>query len=169
VATRMIVYAYTEEFAALCRFYEEALGVEGEALGPSWCAFSTGPGRFALHRQDSADPQRIETFRLDFVVDELEDAMARCAAAGARVTRGVQDEAYGRSAILHDPEGREFTLIEEDPLRSSVVRQELEAGRDRAARVTAARQEGVKGSGPLSLLSSTAFSATARAASSIVA
>jgi predicted enzyme related to lactoylglutathione lyase len=30
------------------------------------------------------------------------------------VVQGIQDEAFGRSAILRDPEGREFTLVQEE-------------------------------------------------------
>jgi predicted enzyme related to lactoylglutathione lyase len=110
----MIVYVYSEEFEALCRFYEGALGVKGAQLGPGWCAFSAATARFAVQRQDRTDPQSTAEFRLDFVVEEIESVLGRCKSAGARLVRGIQDEAFGRSAILCDPEGREFTLIEED-------------------------------------------------------
>jgi len=114
MATRMIVYALSEQLGASIRFYEAALGTKGESFGPSWCAFPMGPSRFALLRPDAPQPAHGESFHLDFVVDELDEALARCTAAGARVTRGIQDESFGRSALLRDPEGREFSLIEED-------------------------------------------------------
>ena len=114
MAGRLIVYVYSEAFEGLCRFYEDALGVAGARLGPSWCAFATGPSRFAVQRQERGTPRPTAPFRVDFVVDEIEPALARCTGAGARLVRGIQDEVFGRSAILCDPEGREFTLVEEE-------------------------------------------------------
>ena len=114
MAAKLIVYVYSDAFDGLCRFYEGALGIPGARLGPGWCAFAHGPSLFAVHRQDRLTPQPIEPFRVDFVVDRIEPALERCKAAGAELVRGVQDESFGRSAILRDPEGREFTLVEED-------------------------------------------------------
>lgn len=114
MASQLIVYVYSEDFDRICRFYEEALGIAGDRLGPSWCALPTGQSRFAVHRQDPREPQATDPFRVDFVVEHMEAALERCEAAGAVLIRGIQDEAFGRSALLRDPEGRTFTLIEED-------------------------------------------------------
>ena len=110
----MIVYVFSPEFEGLRRFYEAAMGIEGQPAGPSWVAFPLGDSRLALHRQLPDDPQDPAPFRLDLLVDDIDEALSKFKAAGAEVGRGIQDEAFGRSAILRDPEGREFTLVQED-------------------------------------------------------
>ena len=49
---------------------------------------------------------------LDFVVTDIHPAMARALAAGARLERDVTQHAYGRLALLADPFGNGFCLIE---------------------------------------------------------
>ena len=49
---------------------------------------------------------------LDFVVDDIEAAMARAKAAGATVEQDAQDHAYGRLALLADPFGNGFCLLQ---------------------------------------------------------
>jgi predicted enzyme related to lactoylglutathione lyase len=109
----MIVYVFSPQFDELRRFYEEAIGIAGEPAGPNWVVPLSG-SKFALHRQIPEDPQDPNPLRLDFLVGDLDQAIDRCKAAGAKLVRGVQDEAFGRSAILQDPEGREFTLVHEE-------------------------------------------------------
>ena len=49
---------------------------------------------------------------LDFVVPDLDAALDRARAAGAQVERGIRREAWGRIALLSDPFGHGFCLIE---------------------------------------------------------
>jgi predicted enzyme related to lactoylglutathione lyase len=49
---------------------------------------------------------------LDFVVDDIEAAMARAKAAGATVEQDARDHAYGRLALLADPFGNGFCLLQ---------------------------------------------------------
>ena len=49
---------------------------------------------------------------LDFVVTDIRAAMARAVAAGARLERDVSTHAYGLLALLADPFGNGFCLIE---------------------------------------------------------
>ena len=48
---------------------------------------------------------------LDFVVDDVEAAVRRSCAAGARLERPVSDTAWGRIAVLSDPFGHGFCLL----------------------------------------------------------
>jgi predicted enzyme related to lactoylglutathione lyase len=115
-STGIIVYLFTDDLERDRAFYEAALGVKGEMGGPNWCAFHLhgGEGRgatFALHRQVEP-PIAATKYHLDFRVDGIAQAVERFERAGGSVARGVQDEAFGKSALLRDPAGREFTLIE---------------------------------------------------------
>ncbi|HYG46672.1 MAG TPA: VOC family protein [Allosphingosinicella sp.] len=48
----------------------------------------------------------------DFVVDDIDSAIARATAAGAVQEGGTRDAAYGRLAMFADPFGHGFCLIE---------------------------------------------------------
>ncbi len=49
---------------------------------------------------------------LDFVVDNLEQAVARSIAAGATQEKVIRDNAWGRIALMADPFGHGYCLIE---------------------------------------------------------
>ncbi len=49
---------------------------------------------------------------LDLVVDALEPAIARAVAAGARVEHDIETAKWGRMAVLADPFGHGFCLLE---------------------------------------------------------
>jgi len=49
---------------------------------------------------------------LDFVVPNLDAALERAVSAGARVEGAPSDHAYGRLALLSDPFGHGFCLLE---------------------------------------------------------
>lgn len=49
---------------------------------------------------------------LDFVVDDIDAALTRALAAGARLEGNVSEHAYGRLALCADPFGHGFCLLE---------------------------------------------------------
>jgi predicted enzyme related to lactoylglutathione lyase len=49
---------------------------------------------------------------LDFVVADLEVALQRAAAAGAKIERAPTDHAYGKLALLSDPFGHGVCLLQ---------------------------------------------------------
>ena len=49
---------------------------------------------------------------LDFVVSDIRKAIARALAAGAKLERDVTTHAYGKLALLADPFGNGFCLLE---------------------------------------------------------
>jgi predicted enzyme related to lactoylglutathione lyase len=107
----MIVYTFTDRFDEMKKLYEAALGVKGEAGGPDWVSFNLGDSIFGLHRQVKP-PQDAKAFHLDFLVDDIAAALKRFEEAGVKVVRGIQDEAFGKSAIVRDPEEREFMIVQ---------------------------------------------------------
>ena len=110
----LIVFSFTERFEEMRRFYEAALGVPGRGGGPNWVEFDLGPSKFALHRQVTDRPQPLTESPLDVRVDDIEAATQRFVGAGAAVVRGIQDEAFGKSAVVRDLEGRITPLVQED-------------------------------------------------------
>jgi predicted enzyme related to lactoylglutathione lyase len=51
---------------------------------------------------------------LDFLVEEIEGASVRAVSAGARAESAIESYAWGRMALLADPFGNGFCLIELD-------------------------------------------------------
>jgi len=49
---------------------------------------------------------------LDFVVEDLDAAVQRAQAAGARLELAIAQHAYGRLAVLSDPFGHGFCLLQ---------------------------------------------------------
>lgn len=49
---------------------------------------------------------------LDLVVDDIDAAIARAEAAGARVEEGISQHGYGKLALLADPFGHGFCLLQ---------------------------------------------------------
>ena len=95
----LLVFSFTERFEEMRRFYEAVLGVSGRAGGPNWVEFDLGSSKIALHRQVADRPQPLIEYHLDIRVDDIEDATWRFVDAGATVVRGIQDEAFGKSAV----------------------------------------------------------------------
>ena len=73
------------------------------------------PGTAALPRGTRAlrDYERHWTpVHIDVVVDDVDAAVARAVAAGAKLERAVETKAWGRIALLGDPFGHGFCLLE---------------------------------------------------------
>jgi predicted enzyme related to lactoylglutathione lyase len=106
-------------------FYTRALGFTLGRRDLEWAELLGGPcpvdllakppGTVALPRGTRAlrDYERHWTpLHLDVVVEDVEAAVARAVAAGAKLERAPATEAWGRIAILGDPFGNGFCLIE---------------------------------------------------------
>lgn len=64
----------------------------------------------ATHERDYA--RHWTPLHLDFVVTNIDAAIARATAAGARLESDVSEHAYGKLALLSDPFGHGFCLLE---------------------------------------------------------
>jgi predicted enzyme related to lactoylglutathione lyase len=113
-----------ENLTIATQFYCAALGLMvGRRFGNSVvelvggsCAIyllQKAPGTLAATSGQKRDYSRHWTpVHLDFVVPEIEAAVACAEAAGARLEGKVQTHVWGRIAVLADPFGHGFCLIE---------------------------------------------------------
>jgi uncharacterized glyoxalase superfamily protein PhnB len=70
-------------------------------------------GSAATEDGDVRDYERHWTpLHLDWVVDDIEAALARAVAAGATLEQSVRERRWGRIAVLADPFGHGFCLIQ---------------------------------------------------------
>lgn len=107
-------------------FYSEGLGLRlARRLGDGWAEMLGAGNPIDLLANDAgsaplgdAHAARRDYARhwtpvhLDFVVTDLDAALARAQAAGARLERPVQDRKWGRMACLADPFGHGLDLLE---------------------------------------------------------
>lgn len=107
------------------RFYGEVLGLRvGRRFGASGVELLGASSPIYLLAKAAGTPaapttvQRREYSRhwtpvhLDFVVEDVEAAVARAVAAGARLDRPVSDHKWGRLAVLADPFGHGFCFVQ---------------------------------------------------------
>jgi predicted enzyme related to lactoylglutathione lyase len=106
------------------RFYCEALGVRVgrrfeesvELVGlasPIYLLSKPGGSRASSASSDERVYKRHWTpVHLDFVVDDIEVAVARARQAGAILEQAPEQHAFGKLALLADPFGNGFCLIE---------------------------------------------------------
>jgi predicted enzyme related to lactoylglutathione lyase len=112
------------ELEQATRFYCAALELrvgrrfEGwtELVGSSAPIYLLPKAAGSLASPDSGERRRYDRHwtpvHLDFVVDDLEEALARARKAGATVESEVQRHRWGRLALLADPFGNGFCLLQ---------------------------------------------------------
>ncbi len=124
VTASFIVNLDVPDLAAAETFYTEAFGLRiGRRLGPEAVELLGGPtplyllhndaGSAATKDGDVRDYERHWTpLHLDWVVDDIDAALARAVAAGATLEQSVRERRWGRIAVLADPFGHGFCLIQ---------------------------------------------------------
>ena len=115
-----------EDLEAGVAFYARALGLRaGRRFGADWVELLGGPcpidlvakapgtAAFADGGRAAHSYERHWTpVHLDFVVDDLGAALRAAVAAGATLERDAEAKAWGRIAVLADPFGHGFCLLE---------------------------------------------------------
>ncbi|MHC2116280.1 VOC family protein [Stenotrophomonas geniculata] len=124
VTASFIVNLDVPDLAAAETFYTEAFGLRiGRRLGPEAVELLGEPtllyllqneaGSIATEDGDVRDYERHWTpLHLDWVVDDIDAALARAVAAGATLEQSVRERRWGRIVVLADPFGHGFCLIQ---------------------------------------------------------
>jgi predicted enzyme related to lactoylglutathione lyase len=73
---------------------------------------AAGSAPFAKAEHGRSYARHWTPLHLDFVVDDLDAALTRALAAGAVLEAAPSQHAYGRLALLHDPFGHGFCLLQ---------------------------------------------------------
>jgi len=112
VSATLTVYVMTPDLDRLREFYRAGLGVKAGERSGNWVPFALPAATFALHESHPDGGEDMRQVSYSFGVDDVDAALARFEAAGAKVLRGVADESYGRKATIEDPDGRVFEIVE---------------------------------------------------------
>jgi predicted enzyme related to lactoylglutathione lyase len=105
------------------RFYTEAFGLKvGRRFGTGFVELLGWPAAVYLLAKDAGtigagdDPRRYgrhwTPVHADIVVDDVDAAVTRAVAAGATLETPARDTRYGRIAMLADPFGHGFCLLQ---------------------------------------------------------
>lgn len=121
----ILVNIDVEELSRGVKFYSEAFGLTpGRRLGPRviellgarapifLLAKPTGSLPFPTATQGRDYRRHWTPLHLDFVVDDLDAALARAEAAGAVREGGIDEYDWGRIAFLADPFGNGLCLLQ---------------------------------------------------------
>ena len=104
----------TRDSAAACEFYSKLLHVEISKMeGMDYFMMQRGKDMLAGIQQMDANWEGIPPHWLCyFAVDNTDAAVERAVAAGGKVTVPAFDMPYGRMAILNDPAGAVFSIVQ---------------------------------------------------------
>nr|WP_312963647.1 VOC family protein [Stenotrophomonas indicatrix] len=123
-AASFIVNLDVPDITAAEAFYTQAFGLRSSRrLGPGALELLGGPtplyllqndaGSAATDDGDVRDYERHWTpVHLDWVVADIDAALARTVAAGAALERPIRERRWGKIAVLSDPFGHGFCLIQ---------------------------------------------------------
>jgi predicted enzyme related to lactoylglutathione lyase len=114
------------DLEAAVGFYRDALalrpgrrlfgGSVAEMLGASSTIhlLAKPPGSMATARAETARAYKRHwtPVHLDFVVDDLDESVARAVRAGAKLEGGIESFSWGRLATFSDPFGHGFCLLQ---------------------------------------------------------
>jgi predicted enzyme related to lactoylglutathione lyase len=124
-APQVLINLDVDDIERATRFYTEGIGLRlgrrfddefVELVGAEAPLYllrkSAGSAPFAGTRQQRDYGRHWTPVHLDFVVAELDSAVQRATAAGAKLESPPSEHAYGRLALLSDPFGHGFCLLE---------------------------------------------------------
>lgn len=95
------IILFTPDVEALRKFYEEGIGLYPVYAGPNWTSYRTAGVTLALHPTDRMhEPEMELTFESPDVAAEVERLRGR----GVRTEGGIQEQSYGTTIQLRDPE-----------------------------------------------------------------
>ena len=122
---QLLVNIDVDDLDKAVRFYTEALGLRVgrrfgtgavELLGAEAPLYllvkepGTAPFKGAAAKRDYA--RHWSPVHLDFAVEDVEAAVARAEAAGAKRERAISTHKWGRMALMADPFGHGFCLLQ---------------------------------------------------------
>lgn len=124
-APKLLVNLDVDDIERAVRFYTEGIGLRlGRRFDGDFVELLGAEAPIYLLRKAAGTEPAPSTnavrdygrhwtpVHLDFVVEDLESAIQRAVAAGASLESPASDHAYGRLALLSDPFGHGFCLLE---------------------------------------------------------
>jgi predicted enzyme related to lactoylglutathione lyase len=101
---RLQPIVYTEDMDTAAAWYGAVLGVAPEYRSEAWIAFTIGDATLGIHAVERLpDSSRVAVSLI--APGALEGIIDRLAAAGIHPEGEIQEQPFGRSVLLRDPDG----------------------------------------------------------------
>lgn len=117
--TRVWNELHTTKFEKVTHFYRDALEWELLSLSDTdefrYQSYGQGPDAKAGIYDISGQPDPKPGWRTYFAVTDTDKALALAKKLGAKVLQQAKDSPFGRMAVLADPTGAEFSIIQTVP------------------------------------------------------
>jgi catechol 2,3-dioxygenase-like lactoylglutathione lyase family enzyme len=106
---------YVTNMEASLTWYQQAVpGADLVSSSPYWSELRSEGASLALHVADAVTPGT--QLGLAFTADRpLETIVEEWEAGGISPSRGIADEAFGRSVVISDPDGLSIQINEHEP------------------------------------------------------
>lgn len=102
---------YTTDMERVVDWYRRVLGSDPAYTSDVWTSFTVGSATLGVHHVDERPAE--SNMVLSLVAEEpLDDVVRRLDAEGVAIERGIQDEPFGRSLLLRDPDGSPIQVNE---------------------------------------------------------
>lgn len=111
-ALRLQPIVYTTNPEASVDWYTTVLGFEPSYRSEVWTAFEAGGSTLGIHRVESL-PERGRVELSLVTAEPLEAVELRLADHGIEPSKGIADEAFGRTLVLEDPDGTPVHVTED--------------------------------------------------------
>lgn len=108
---RLQPIVYTEDMDASVAWYSKVLGVAPGFSSEVWTAFSVGDATLGIHHV-AKRPEESNVGVSLIATDPLEDVVRDLEAAGVDPEGAIEDQPFGRSVLLRDPDGRPVQVNE---------------------------------------------------------
>ena len=109
------IVVFVRDFPAARAFYRDALGLAPGQETETMMEFLPGTGTslgVALALHDAAQKLVGRHTGITFNVKGLDELCARLTEKGARFTEPLERTPWGKMAVVADPDGNEFALVE---------------------------------------------------------
>ncbi|MDH3540268.1 MAG: VOC family protein [Acidimicrobiia bacterium] len=95
---------YTTNMERAVDWYGKVLAANPIYTSDIWTSFAVGDAALGIHHvEERAAASNVELSLI--ATSPLEEVHGRLVAAGIAIERGIQDEPFGRSLLLRDPDG----------------------------------------------------------------
>lgn len=108
---RLQPIVYTSDTDSSVDWYANVLGIKPSYQSDMWTAFDLDGGTLGIHHVESL-PERGRVELSLVTAEPLEAVELRLADHGIEPSRGIADEAFGRSLVLEDPDGTPVQINE---------------------------------------------------------
>ena len=107
---------YADDADAARAFFRDVIGWPHVDSGGGWLIFRTGPSELGVHPTSSEHGGQTwstnQHHEISLMCDDLEATIAELTAKGARFTRDIRDEGFGRTTMVEVPGAEPIMLYQ---------------------------------------------------------